>query len=140
MHSALVWIRDIWLTCFTLFILISVVLSFIVITYLPHFLNSASNISYPSEVILTHTHTQTHISIYLSISINICLSIHLSGNDLVFTHPNPLHNTLIRHNVASGALDNFPGIYMISCKDCPKLYIRETYRAFGKNINEHNRG
>jgi len=62
-----------------------------------------------------------------------------AGIDIVFTYPNTLRNTLIRHNITSSAIETSPGIYTIPCKDCPKFYIGETGRTFEKRINEHRR-
>ena len=61
------------------------------------------------------------------------------GIDIVFTYPNTLRNTLVKHNATSGAPETSPGIYTIPCKDCPKFYIGETGRAFEKRITEHKR-
>ncbi|XP_069980133.1 uncharacterized protein [Penaeus vannamei] len=38
-----------------------------------------------------------------------------AGIDIVFTYPNTLRNTLVRHNIASVVLDTSPGINTIPC-------------------------
>lgn len=55
-----------------------------------------------------------------------------AGTDIIFTYPNTLRNTLVRHNAASGAFDTSSGIYTIPCKDCPKFYIGTTSTALEK--------
>ena len=92
------------------------------------------NLIYPS---IKETNKNYNVITFVgqsSIKIKKYLNIH--NVNVAFRTNNSL-GKYIKNAKSKSEKTNKSGIYKLTCKDCPKIYIGQTGRSFGKRIKEH---
>lgn len=74
-----------------------------------------------------------------STSLNYTVKNELAKNDVTvsFKTNNKLGSILKPRPTEKKSLENYTGVYKISCDDCPKFYIGQTTRSFKTRFKEH---